>query len=808
MSSFHTPLSKGGSEGRSSSTGTAIERPSSIASRHRQRSGCGIPRSPHQSTLKRPSSHNSTSTVNDNPFGTDDVDRTMNTIIGNDPTESNLIQYLDEYRGSLSSSPRGRQRKISSNAAAGSARAFKLHSAMCKQRSTRRMLDHSSSREHDDGQKETEESPSYDAISSSLVGSNRVRANTLPNESGAQSIQQLRRPDSNKSNGSYDRGSLASVGSSRRGSSTRMSAQARDLRGPTSEFLSSLTNNLDHFNFDENEEDNNSHANKSQGQRSPNHPFQTKKPSKGGHHRRMRTTTDALVDNAAHLESLFVVADPNDLPREIYRHNSQQQNQEDVFGSQTYSDFSDDEGHMGDMEEGGDVNQPLLRGRRHPPPPPRSCSKRALACIQSLSAIFEPQDICKGIGNFLLKSVLRGVVPLLGAAAVLFYGFKNPNFHFLPSDAKMAWWLIFAARLVITFNLAKATQYLLEVLTTRTTLIVRIAGPFVALVAMQSLGWPFLLGAFGSWTTLLIRGDHNFVKNWAWFLHIGMLSRDQNGDGGVLENETYGRVLVACVFIGAATAAKRTCIALYLSRRMLQYYRQPLRELLGDMKIIMEVAELAAETLTEDFKKLIEDEKKMMKESVRSGEGINSNPISTGGDIALTALKATSSKKYVSHAATANILTTPSSDEDDESSDTDYDGEDDDLFISDEDDDGQIPSRPGYTGTPMSGQSGKSGGTETFSIAPSRASLSTAAGSRSQVQWSELKDQVKPKRTTMLMREGAVSPIEMMSSEAEVKGRKKKSNARGIDKLLPRLDPWEEPEAKTSKASLNWHRCG
>ena len=107
---------------------------------------------------------------------------------------------------------------------------------------------------------------------------------------------------------------------------------------------------------------------------------------------------------------------------------------------------------------------------------------------------------------------------------------------------------------------------------------------------------------------LLLHGGHPFIRNWLWFLHIAMFSAEHNSDCGVLVSGIWSRILLAMIFVGVASAAKRTLVALYLSRRMLQYYRQHLRDLLANMKLIMEVAELAAETETENFSKLVQEE--------------------------------------------------------------------------------------------------------------------------------------------------------------------------------------------------------
>lgn len=732
----------------------------------------------------------------------------------NDPAESNLLHVLEDqeeasYNDVASASPSAgiSQRKTSSSSRGHRRRASKLQQ-MVKQISSRRLLGgagggggrrgrYYGSYDDDDDEDNMNNSQTYQSrssLDSSQQGSESRLYNTLStmdnvsrrrlsSHSIPQSPGNRRRTSS--INKSYNNSNQTNAMDLSRQSSAgrRASVQSHDLQqGPTSEYLTDLAENLNEI------EDSDYEQSKVEAAAMPEEMIHSAR--KGRRHRRQRTTTDALYDHAQQLESLVNGTHNTygDLPTEFFsaNHDKNTGDNPQLDGpDDNYSDISDDdEGNRDrDLEGGNDVRRPLL-GRRQTQQRQLSARKRAYAFLLAFFTLLGPQDIWNGIKQFILRTILLIMIPLLGISAALFYGFHNPNFHFLPANATMSWWLIFVVRLLVTFNLARATQYMLEIFTTRTTLIVRIAGPFVALIGMQSVGWPFLMASWGTWCLILMRGYHPFVKNWVWFLHIDMFSKEHNPDGGVLESDLYGRILTSLLFVGVATAAKRTVVALYLSRRMLQYYRRQLRELLADMKLVMEVAELAAETESEEFSKLMANEL-ITQDSIRST------------DMALTALKASQSMaealpSFSSPATKVNdILRQPSIDEDDEEDDD----VDDDLIPSDDED---VSPLPGFAATPLSARSGKSGRSALSSIQRGLASVQgPEPTNKGSVNWSELKNQAKLKR----MQDRSSSPVEVLSSVGDVR-RERSSSRRGIEKLAQRLENWDEPETKATKVMM------
>jgi len=219
--------------------------------------------------------------------------------------------------------------------------------------------------------------------------------------------------------------------------------------------------------------------------------------------------------------------------------------------------------------------------------------------------ILLPTEIVNGLQHFVATTVFLFIVPCVLAAALFYYPLENPDLQFLPSGAHLSWFFLLAARLAVTFSLAQATQWILRVLTIRTNLFVNLFGPLPALVVMQSVGWPCLLVGWGCWNIVLLHGTSSFVRHWLWFTDIRLFSMEFNFGAGILGSDLYGRILAAMIAMGIASAAKRTFVALYLSRRMLQYYRTDLETVMNKVKLVVDVADLAGRTEEEGFEELV-----------------------------------------------------------------------------------------------------------------------------------------------------------------------------------------------------------
>lgn len=294
-----------------------------------------------------------------------------------------------------------------------------------------------------------------------------------------------------------------------------------------------------------------------------------------------KTDRDAFLDHAVHLETLLEDTDDSSL-------------------SSIEEDPIDEEGGPSETEKTS-----LLRKKR------RNRRRRKLCCsnwLRRWRTFLDPEGIRDSLIHFLKVDVAMIMAPLMAVAFLLFYGLGNPDFEFLPNSATLAWYLVFLVRLEVTFSLARCTQFLLELATIRSSWLAQWSGPLVAILAMQSIGWPFLLTSWGAWNSILLHGSHPFCKHWLGFTNIAIFTVDYNPDGdGILQSDLYGRILFAMMFVGTACAVKRTTVALFLSRRMLTNYKPQLEQIMQDVKLITGIAELAAETEKKGFEELLAD---------------------------------------------------------------------------------------------------------------------------------------------------------------------------------------------------------
>jgi hypothetical protein len=352
--------------------------------------------------------------------------------------------------------------------------------------------------------------------------------------------------------------------------------------------------------------------------------------------------TSSLMEHAQNLETLFQKPRHDhygDLPSfkqdhgvEIGYHRRHKSSSSSIPEGDEGEEESDDEvsgyGSQDDVS-GGDnrdnqhtaKNQPDVERGKHPQDttpllqirakPKRRVLRRLTRPVRAFMLVVKPDEIWTNTKHFFSTTVLLFMAPCLVAAAFFYYFLDDPDLEFLPSSAKLSWYFLLAVRWSVTFTLAQITQWILQVLTIRTTVYARIAGPLLALVAMQSMGWPFLVSSWGIWNLVLLHGKTDFIRQWLYWTHIEMFSVEHTDGAGILASESilaselYGRILATMILLGAAAALKQTFVALYLSRRMLQHYKGQLEQVMSQVKLIMEVAELAAQTEEPGFQALL-----------------------------------------------------------------------------------------------------------------------------------------------------------------------------------------------------------
>jgi len=98
-------------------------------------------------------------------------------------------------------------------------------------------------------------------------------------------------------------------------------------------------------------------------------------------------------------------------------------------------------------------------------------------------------------------------------------GDDSPFRFFTPDKtnrASVSWWILFlGVRQVITFTLAKSFQALvIDFLALRKRWFIRLFGPCVTLIIVQSRGWPFILLFWALFDFALLYGDTRFARHW------------------------------------------------------------------------------------------------------------------------------------------------------------------------------------------------------------------------------------------------------------------------------------------------------
>jgi hypothetical protein len=193
------------------------------------------------------------------------------------------------------------------------------------------------------------------------------------------------------------------------------------------------------------------------------------------------------------------------------------------------------------------------------------------------------------------------MLPALGIAAILYHLADNPptgkgkDIH--SEYASASFWLIFICiRQVIVATLAKCTEvFLIDFLALQTRLVLKLFGPLVTLLIVQSKGWPFLLSSWGVYNFALLAGSHPFARHWLFWQDWLGLFNDNNPSGSVTNSENFYRTLTICTCVGVAVSIKRLAVGLYLGRQTFGYYAQPLSKVMNKMLLISEVSNLARE---------------------------------------------------------------------------------------------------------------------------------------------------------------------------------------------------------------------
>jgi hypothetical protein len=167
-----------------------------------------------------------------------------------------------------------------------------------------------------------------------------------------------------------------------------------------------------------------------------------------------------------------------------------------------------------------------------------------------------------GMLTFAKYVFLFSILPSVAVASILFYAAGNPPCHvnlqcspkntddptleYLGS-ASVSWWLMFLlCRQMITFTLSYALEDIfVDYFALRSGWSVRMFGPLVTLLIIQSDGWPCVVFFWGVFDLLMLYGQHPFAQHWygAAYELTGLLScllsSNDLGDAGYFIKTSY-----------------------------------------------------------------------------------------------------------------------------------------------------------------------------------------------------------------------------------------------------------------------------
>lgn len=179
----------------------------------------------------------------------------------------------------------------------------------------------------------------------------------------------------------------------------------------------------------------------------------------------------------------------------------------------------------------------------------------------------------KTILTYTKSLLLYLFLPALGIACLFYYVFDNPILTAAGNDAdgypSISWFILFICiRQLITFSFAKMTEIvIIDFLALKTRIFLKIFGPLVSLMVVQSRGWPFIMTWWAFYDLCMLTGDGPFANHWLFYQNAIGVFNDSNPSGSITSSVWNYRVLIAGLIIGVVVAIKRFVVGLYLGGR-------------------------------------------------------------------------------------------------------------------------------------------------------------------------------------------------------------------------------------------------
>mmetsp|Transcript_25938 Transcript_25938/g.71432 ORF Transcript_25938/g.71432 Transcript_25938/m.71432 type:complete len:953 (-) Transcript_25938:1158-4016(-) len=160
------------------------------------------------------------------------------------------------------------------------------------------------------------------------------------------------------------------------------------------------------------------------------------------------------------------------------------------------------------------------------------------------------------------------------------------------AEASASWWLLFiGCRQVTVWLLARGTDvFCIDFVLLQHPLFVRMMGPRLTLILLQSKGWPSVMLWWAFWASLLLYGDRPFVNHWLFFQNALRLFTEDNPSGNVTTAESYRRLLTVCAIVPICVCLKRHYVALHLGARLYSRYNARLEEIMRQVLLISELS--------------------------------------------------------------------------------------------------------------------------------------------------------------------------------------------------------------------------
>ncbi|KAL3904708.1 MAG: hypothetical protein SGILL_009962, partial [Bacillariaceae sp.] len=230
-------------------------------------------------------------------------------------------------------------------------------------------------------------------------------------------------------------------------------------------------------------------------------------------------------------------------------------------------------------------------------------------------------------------AILFIILPATAVAFLLFYALGNPLFKYydylvedeipalnitinnntelstpelgtaldISQYPSWSWLLLFFVRLVITFGLARAIQYVTVYFCQRAGGCCFLFGPLVRLFIIQGRGFPLQLVVWGLLNFAMLFGPGKFPNHWLYYQYFLDIFNANNASGTVTTNQTYENILIFGIVVGILVMAKRFFVGLRFGKASYNRYSEKLSNVLKDIVVMTKVSKFANRETTGDL---------------------------------------------------------------------------------------------------------------------------------------------------------------------------------------------------------------